>query len=373
MYLPKHQYTVKTIEELGLDFKLSIPKGKLSSLGNKAIEKIAGTLGNLNAKVIATAFGDIFSTEGVNLETGDFTNAIKLLVSNGSDNPTLNDNDSRSNVTSVKLPPTAKNFNEGVVERYFYKNKCTGKVKEYNRTKYLNVLTTRTKCEEVIKVDWLIKGPAKDQLVNGYFLEGIESKNKKTLDVLAKKLPGTELLINGPSEYVKDSLPLGYNNPQPPNTKFDIPSPGTPVPAAKSIYKKNTSESYFEKSKENLLAESGEFIIEGTNREYVGLYHVHPTKGPMTGGRHVEAQHSRLVPRDNSKSRISTEIPNQRNTTSTNQKRLRSSTNQTSNSSGGYSSPSSTSTSIGGSSSGGSNSGGSSSGGSSSGGGYSGY
>ena len=39
MYLPKHQYTVKTIEELGLDFKLSIPKGKLSSLGNKEMQR----------------------------------------------------------------------------------------------------------------------------------------------------------------------------------------------------------------------------------------------------------------------------------------------------------------------------------------------
>jgi len=370
MYLPKSQYQLISLEELSafnkVDFKNNIDdKGKA--------KRIAETLRNQNTEVILTAFGTLFSTIGANLKNGDFSKAVELKILKGFNNPTLFDEDLEDYKVSLKLPPTSADKAKGMMKRFFYKNKSTGNVKELSVVQFLDLTKSKEKYIQLTHIDWLIKGPAKDQIIDGYFLEGIETKNAKTIEALKKAMPGTELLIEGPTEYVKDTLPIGSNNPQPQDIQFDIPSPGKSVIAAKNIYKKYTSESYPEKIKENLLAESGEFLIEGTNREYVGLYHVHPTKGPMVGGRHVKAQHSKLVPRDNSKSRISTKVLNQRDNTGANQTEYRSTTNQPGASSGNYSTPSTTSTSSGGSSSGGSSSGGSSSGGSSSGGGYSGY
>ena len=46
----------------------------------------------------------------------------------------------------------------------------------------------------------------------------------------------------------------------------------------------------------NLKTDGSEFLIKETNRPYTGLYHIHPTKGPMVGAEHTNIPHSFLIP-----------------------------------------------------------------------------
>ncbi len=62
--------------------------------------------------------------------------------------------------------------------------------------------------------------------VNGYFLEGIESRNTKTLKELKKELPGAEALIDGPVEFVRDIKFPEDDLPKKQDTDVVIPSPG---------------------------------------------------------------------------------------------------------------------------------------------------
>ena len=62
-------------------------------------------------------------------------------------------------------------------------------------------------------------------------------------------------------------------------------------------YFKNRYDQYFRYSpKENLKTDGTEFRIKSNNKPYIGLYHVHPEKGPMVGAQHIDSPHSYLIP-----------------------------------------------------------------------------
>lgn len=225
MYLPKHQYTFKSLDELG-DVQALVDK-----LGN---------LVNIPGKnLIVTAFGEVFDRKTVDIEKGDFSKAEKLFPSKSPEQSELGNNSgyeyelsdtpersSLSNIRPVKLPPSSKDKKAGIMKRCFYKNTSTGDVKEILKPQAVRLANNRERFEQVICIDWNIKGPAKDQTINGYFLQGIETKNQKTLDQLKDLMPGVEVLINGPSEYVEDTLIPNSDTINPQNNDLVIPSPG---------------------------------------------------------------------------------------------------------------------------------------------------
>jgi len=62
-------------------------------------------------------------------------------------------------------------------------------------------------------------------------------------------------------------------------------------------YFKNVYDQYFRYSPgENLKTDGSEFLIERSNKPYIGLYHIHPTKGPMVGAEHTNIPHDYLIP-----------------------------------------------------------------------------
>ena len=62
-------------------------------------------------------------------------------------------------------------------------------------------------------------------------------------------------------------------------------------------YFKNQFDQYFRyQPGENLKTDGSEFILESTKRQYSGLYHIHPDKGPMVGAQHVKTPHEYLIP-----------------------------------------------------------------------------
>ena len=50
---------------------------------------------------------------------------------------------------------------------------------------------------------------------------------------------------------------------------------------------------YFKETQENLFTRGGEYLTE-QGENYIGLYHIHPDKGPMVGAKHVSSPHSLL-------------------------------------------------------------------------------
>jgi len=316
MYLPKHQYEFKKQSDLD---------------GIEGLRDKAGEVINSNKEIVITSTGKIFDKLGIDFEKGDFSKAKELFVKTFKEDvdPGLNDegqeeySSSETRAVSFKTPPNRKNLKDGIMTRVFYKNTSTGKVKEITLNSAKEVEKTMRSYEKIYYTPWFVKGPAKDQIVNGYFLEGMETKNQNILNQLAQEIPGAELLIKGPTEYLVDTLPITDNNIQPLKTGFDIPSPSTGIGVSKNEYKNplvnplpDFKGEYSEpKVKENLYANPGEFLLKGTNREYVGFYHIHPIKGPMVGAKHVSTPHSKLVPRDKSNTRFGVETTRRSNET----------------------------------------------------------
>ena len=62
-------------------------------------------------------------------------------------------------------------------------------------------------------------------------------------------------------------------------------------------YFKNRYDQYFKYSAgSNLTTDGTEFLNESTGKRYVGLYHIHPEKGPMVGAEHIPQIHDYLIP-----------------------------------------------------------------------------
>ena len=62
-------------------------------------------------------------------------------------------------------------------------------------------------------------------------------------------------------------------------------------------YFKNNYTQYFKfMPGENLYTDGTELMLRSTGEKYIGLYHVHPDKGPMVGAQHVDYPHEYLIP-----------------------------------------------------------------------------
>ena len=64
----------------------------------------------------------------------------------------------------------------------------------------------------------------------------------------------------------------------------------------KSYFKGRYDQYYRYAQGENLTTDGTEYIIQKSNKLYTGLYHVHPTKGPMVGPQHTDLPHDFLIP-----------------------------------------------------------------------------
>jgi len=235
MYLPKSQYIADKLSELKdkvteeLD-TFEIPKRNSAKFKNYL--KVVENLKSGNPDIILTATGQIFSSIGVDLEKGNFSNAIKLFPidtdedkDEGEDFNAENRN-SEEISKSLKLPPTTADRNKGVVKRCFYYNKCTGKASEISEPQLKNMAINKDHCTVLTIADWYIKGPAKDQTINGYFLEGIETVNNRTIQEIKKTIPVIEVLIKSPLEYVEDTFIPSSTEYKTQIKDIIIPSPG---------------------------------------------------------------------------------------------------------------------------------------------------
>lgn len=103
------------------------------------------------------------------------------------------------------IPKLKKGDKEkGSTKRYFVKDKRKGKIIEtdlqtYQQAQELPSIITA-------EVDWIIKGPAEDKIINGYPFEGAASKNKKAIQALEKQMPGISIFVTDYSLLVEEPV-----------------------------------------------------------------------------------------------------------------------------------------------------------------------
>ena len=200
MYLPKHQFTQISVADL---------------LQNAAGDFLADAVGNLlnKSEITLTSAGEFYDVPPSDLEKGIFTNATQYYLPQQT--PPAPDN--------AFVEPTDQDKKNCKFERYFTKNKATGKIKELSKSDYQSSRLNGKNYELFAKTDWIVCGPLPDQVINGYFLEGTESKNRKLVDELEKQIPGIQDVLTDYGQFVTDTTPPA---PAPaPKTKITIPAP----------------------------------------------------------------------------------------------------------------------------------------------------
>lgn len=93
---------------------------------------------------------------------------------------------------------------KGKTKRYFLQDKRKGKIIETDLETYQQSQSLPSTIR--VEMDWIIKGPAEDKIINGYPFEGAASKNKKTVLALEKQIPGISTFVTDYSFLVEEPV-----------------------------------------------------------------------------------------------------------------------------------------------------------------------
>lgn len=93
-----------------------------------------------------------------------------------------------------KKKPTQSEKDKGVTKRNFIQDRNDNKIIETDPDTYAQAKTTLVN-SNFAEIDWIIKGPADNQIINGYPYEGAESKNRKTIQALESQMKGISTFI----------------------------------------------------------------------------------------------------------------------------------------------------------------------------------
>ena len=164
--------------------------------------------------------------------------------------------------------PTFKNYKKGSFFRYFIKDSRNGLIIEVTREDFREEKAAKKLYRRVLKLEWYITGDAEDKLIGQYLYPGLKSKNQDVVNQAERQMPGiAEQILKDTSQFVL--------------TNAEVNS----LPRPKKV-----------QVKEDLFTNGGEYINRRTREDYVGFYHIHPSKGAMAGKKHVEEYHDRLKP-----------------------------------------------------------------------------
>lgn len=103
--------------------------------------------------------------------------------------------------------PTVKKGDRerGSTKRYFLQSKSSKKITETDLDSFV-LANTQLPNYTFAQVDWIIQGPADDQMINGYPFEGAASKNKKAIQALEAQMPGISTFVTNYSELVEEPV-----------------------------------------------------------------------------------------------------------------------------------------------------------------------
>lgn len=93
----------------------------------------------------------------------------------------------------------------GFTTRYFIQDKNNNKIIETDKNTYLQA-QNQVPNQRFATADWIIKGPAENQIINGYPFEGAASKNRKTIQGLESQMPGISAFVTDYSLLVEEPV-----------------------------------------------------------------------------------------------------------------------------------------------------------------------
>jgi hypothetical protein len=103
--------------------------------------------------------------------------------------------------TPDRSTPTATDRMYGKFTRFYLKDKRTNRIIEVEKSKYYELLE-KTYIGGT-KVQWILKGPAQDIVVDRYTYQGAEKKNIEEVDIQDRILPGLKDYIKDYKEFVE--------------------------------------------------------------------------------------------------------------------------------------------------------------------------
>jgi|TARA_R110001583_G_scaffold11678_6_gene52588 hypothetical protein len=165
-------------------------------------------------------------------------NILKQQVNNFTNN-TLS-------IQGSKPQPTEKDYQKGYYSRYFTKRINSFNYKEINKDNFDSISAKEGKYDhhlnEIGKLNWHLTG-------------NVFKKNTTSLKLINKIFPNIQNLFPIINEYYRsDSTEVLQNN----------------------------------------LHTTGKELYYSDSKEYIGLYHIHPEKGPMVGAEHSSTSHAKL-------------------------------------------------------------------------------
>lgn len=195
--------------------------------------------------------------------------------------------------------PEPKDYKKGFFTRFFILDTRTNKLVETEKEGY-----DRYRKELFLKgttLKWILEKPLKDIFSSGFLYKGAGTRNRENVLKASVEIPLLKNYITDYGQFVEVEsdvegfkfmeLPVAEQRRIIRKVKPNIQEePLKPlVPRFKKAPKKRLT-------KTNLYTPGGRFKIEGSNIEYKGFYHIHPTKGAMEGAVHVNEYHRRLIP-----------------------------------------------------------------------------
>jgi hypothetical protein len=97
--------------------------------------------------------------------------------------------------------PTLSDRINGLYYRYYVKDKRTNRVIEVEKSKYFELLGNNY--IGGTKIQWTLKGPAEDIVVDRYTYQGAEKKNIEAVEIQDRQLPGLKDYIIDYKEFVE--------------------------------------------------------------------------------------------------------------------------------------------------------------------------
>jgi hypothetical protein len=199
MYVPKHQYTKKTL------------------LNTEARAQYENGTPYTKATYIELSNGDAYDVPEADLQNGNFRNAKKLILDSVSQYAGTALLLAKSIV--LKIKPGQK-----TVPRYFIRHKVAKQVIEVSEDDYNTEVANLAPYKQALQLTWTVAGPVEDYQVNGYLYEGVKTKNRKAVEEAQKQMPELPQYITDYA-YLAQDVDKFEPAPQTSSISFDIPSP----------------------------------------------------------------------------------------------------------------------------------------------------
>lgn len=99
------------------------------------------------------------------------------------------------------VSPDINDKEKGIFKRYFVQDTRNNRIVEVGKDSYYKF--TLKSYIKGIELNWIVKGPKKDELKGKYKFQGAESKNRQTTETYNNMIPGLKDYIKDYGEFVE--------------------------------------------------------------------------------------------------------------------------------------------------------------------------